>query len=1389
MAVRIKFDNNHVPQRPTFVLANRNGNKLGCIPAMNINFSDKFNGASELQFKVYKEENGIQCELWDEIIDFRLIWCPEWDQWYEIHVELTEADSVIKNISATSVGEAELSQINLYNIEINTKDDIARDDYEVTVLYNSTNPKASLLDRITDKAPHYHIGHVDDTIASIQRTFQFDDISILDALYEIGEEIQCVFIIDSGTTPDGRIARTINAYDLQSKCNNCGHRDAFVGVCPKCGSSDINTGYGQDTNIFISKENLTDEINYTSNTDSVKNCFRLVGGDDLMTATIANCNPNGGGYLWYFTDDMKEDMSDALRTKLSQYETEYNTYVNLHEFIIDSRILSDYNTLVNKYKFYKSSLNTISNPIVGYSKLMEAYYDTIDFEMLLRYDLMPSVEISGTTAAQEVAKLTSAALSPVAVVNPLSASASTVSSAVLYIAKQIVRSDYQVKVENGRLNDNVTWTGRFVVANYSDDTDTATSGDISVSVTGDTKTYLEQRINKSLANSRDDITDIISLFKLDLDSFTNQLSNYGLSSLNIIRDCCQSCLDILMQQIGITDENPSIDPPTQIYTSMYLPYYNKYNAITAEVALREQEIATIYGTFDENSGILKDGMQTAIQAINKQVQDHLDFEKYIGSDLVNELATYRREDTYENDNFISDGFDNQEIFEKALEFIELAKVEIFKSATLQHSISSTLKNLLVMKEFSTITNLFEVGNWLCVQVSNKTYRLRLSSYEIDYENIENINVNFSDVVQTMFGDNDIESVLKSASSMSSSFGNVKRQARRGDQSQATLTEYKEKGLALTQMKIISDAENQNVTMDYHGLLCREKVPFNEEYDDHQLKIINKGLYLTDDAWKTSRAGIGEFIYYDPDDGNYKTKYGVVADMLIAPLILSEDVGVYNLNNTIRLNKNGLTIVSNGNNTDPTIFKIQRKKTVDGEEIIEDVIWFDTNGNAHFNGTLSLQSIVGSTKTVSEVLNDITTANSNARSAQSAAGTANSNASQAITVANTANSNAGQAITTANQALSNVTALNNALDQEEIFNRLTNNGESQGLFFDSSDGLLYINANYIKTGYISASKIKGDVLILGGNNNIDGYIRMNDASGNSIGTWNNNGIRVDIDSTGNQYAIFNSNGFNLHLYNNSEVFTSDTDVGSRIKDDRSVEVNTGSLVFKNGDESQNTDFWRTYISSSNIHMFKNWHSSDGSMGSNAWDFCVNPCGLRFITQRFSKYDYLDVNFPYTYEDYAYGDSPFLMEFTGDLYIHGTKSRVVSTDQYSNRLLYCYETPSPLFGDVGEGTIGEDGKCYIWLDAVFAQTVSTDQYQVFLQRYGPGDCYILERSNCYFVVRGVPGLSFGWEIKAKQRGYDQKRLEKPSNPDGILTTHNYGKDAAQYYEELQKGRINE
>ena len=131
---------------------------------------------------------------------------------------------------------------------------------------------------------------------------------------------------------------------------------------------------------------------------------------------------------------------------------------------------------------------------------------------------------------------------------------------------------------------------------------------------------------------------------------------------------------------------------------------------------------------------------------------------------------------------------------------------------------------------------------------------------------------------------------------------------------------------------------------------------------------------------------------------------------------------------------------------------------------------------------------------------------------------------------------------------------------------------------------------------------------------------------------------------------------------------------------------------------------------------------------------------------------------------------------------TKNRLVTTKDYGERLLYCYETPTPMFGDIGEGKIAEDGKCYVWLDPIFIETVSTDHYQVFLQKYDNGDCWVSERTQTHFVVEGTAGLQFGWEIKARQKDFENKRLETYNTQAVNIPTFNYAEDANDYMQSL-------
>lgn len=114
--------------------------------------------------------------------------------------------------------------------------------------------------------------------------------------------------------------------------------------------------------------------------------------------------------------------------------------------------------------------------------------------------------------------------------------------------------------------------------------------------------------------------------------------------------------------------------------------------------------------------------------------------------------------------------------------------------------------------------------------------------------------------------------------------------------------------------------------------------------------------------------------------------------------------------------------------------------------------------------------------------------------------------------------------------------------------------------------------------------------------------------------------------------------------------------------------------------------------------------------------------------------------------------------GSLTVSGTKSRRAGTENYTDRLLYAYETPTPLFGDIGEAWLDEEGLCYVDIDDIFTETIAEQvEYQVFLQKEGDGDCWISEKTPRYFIIQGTPNLKVAWELKAKQKDYETYRLE--------------------------------
>ena len=122
--------------------------------------------------------------------------------------------------------------------------------------------------------------------------------------------------------------------------------------------------------------------------------------------------------------------------------------------------------------------------------------------------------------------------------------------------------------------------------------------------------------------------------------------------------------------------------------------------------------------------------------------------------------------------------------------------------------------------------------------------------------------------------------------------------------------------------------------------------------------------------------------------------------------------------------------------------------------------------------------------------------------------------------------------------------------------------------------------------------------------------------------------------------------------------------------------------------------------------------------------------------------------------------------GSLYVSGEKQRIVATDNFGTIKMHAFETPTPMFADFGSGVTGDDGNCYISIDAQMQEVCAEMVYQVFLQGID-GDVRVVEKESTYFKVFGTPGTKFDWFMTLPQRGYEDERFDTYIPPAEVKT----------------------
>lgn len=284
-------------EKPIIYIAKKDKTFLGAVSIYDdLSLTFNLNAYQTASFKIYRDINGKKYEHYDDFQEDRLIMI-QGISWYKIHVETNiENTGISKSITANSL-ECTLCNKRLIDFECNTGE-ILYDDYVKTIFCDPTNPKGSLLHRVLNVAPSWSVGHVDATLANKQRSFDEDDVDVYSFLTgDVSEAFNCLFIFDT-------FNMTVSAYDLDN--------------------------YGDDTNIYVSMDNLAQSMTETIDENSIITCYRVNGGDGIY---INEVNPNSTNKIYNFEYYLPE-MEESIQNKVKAYNEKYQSLKPQYEEIM-----------------------------------------------------------------------------------------------------------------------------------------------------------------------------------------------------------------------------------------------------------------------------------------------------------------------------------------------------------------------------------------------------------------------------------------------------------------------------------------------------------------------------------------------------------------------------------------------------------------------------------------------------------------------------------------------------------------------------------------------------------------------------------------------------------------------------------------------------------------------------------------------------------------------------------------------------------------------------------------------------------------------------------------------------------------------------------------------
>ena len=384
------------------------------------------------------------------------------------------------------------------------------------------------------------------------------------------------------------------------------------------------------------------------------------------------------------------------------------------------------------------------------------------------------------------------------------------------------------------------------------------------------------------------------------------------------------------------------------------------NEIAATLSEIDKCISDVRKKIADTESAIEEASSSQASILDKinAIHDEVSILSYFTDTEYSELCNYIFEGNYTDEHItVTGSMTYDERFRQMKTLYDRAVMRLERVSSPTQEFDLDVENFIFSKKFEAWSNELETGSLINVELDiNDIAALFLSNITVNYDD-KKLTMTFGNRFNRFDPKSMFNDVLGDIKRSANSIGYIKEilyPVKDGEFDE--MKEAIESSGILTKDAVLASVD-QEILIDDTGILGRQLLE-NGEYADEQIKITNKTIVFTDDGWETAKTAIGNFIYNNPFTGEPESHYGVIADMLVGGMVLTQDLGVHNEANSITMNSDGFTLTSDYTGSQPRnmVFTIQNKLLDEkGNPYYSKQLYIDDDGNLVLNGTISVFS--------------------------------------------------------------------------------------------------------------------------------------------------------------------------------------------------------------------------------------------------------------------------------------------------------------------------------------------------------------------------------------------------------------------------------------------------